>query len=213
MKRPSPSMTVSLVALFVALGSTATAATVLINSSSQIKDGAIKRQDIAQNTIDTGRIKDKTLTVGDFSKPLQGSFGAAETVEAFRKVGPEGINDGANAVVAELKQLPAGAYALFAKTTVFAPSNRDGLLSQGDSVSAFCQLDADGNVDDARALIAGPSANAPGTLNMQLTRTLARPTDVELRCAVEGASWRAADTSIIAIRISGAERQDATPSR
>jgi hypothetical protein len=211
MKRPSPSMTVALLALFVALAGTATAATVLINSSSQIKDGAIKRQDIAMNTLDSARVKDNTLTAKDLAKSVRGSMGAPETVEAFRKTGPEGINDGANAVVAELKQLAPGAYAIFAKTTIFAPSEQEGLLQEGRAASAFCQLDADGNVDDARALLGGPGANAPNTLNMQITRTLAKPTDIQLRCVTEGGSWRAADTSIIAMRISGAQRQDATP--
>lgn len=211
MKRPSPSMTVALLALFVALAGTATAATLLITSSAQIKNGAVKRQDVAQNTLDSGRIRNRSLTLKDFAKSARRSLGSPLTVEAFRKVGPEGIADGANAVVAELKQLPAGAYAIFAKSTLFAPSNREGLLSEGNSVAGFCQLDADGNVDDARSLIGGPGTNAPGTLNMQITRTLVRPTDIQVRCVAEGSDWRAADTSIIAIRISGAHRIDATP--
>lgn len=211
MKRPSPSMTVALLALFVALAGTATAATVLINSSSQIKDGAIKRQDIALDTLNSARVKDNTLTAADLAKSVREGMGAPETIEAFRKVGPEGVDDAATAVVAKLKQLPAGAWAIFAKTTIFAPSDREGLLQEGRSASALCQLDADGNIDDARALLGGPGSNAPNTLNMQITRTLARPTDIELRCAAEGASWRASATSIIAMRISGARREDATP--
>lgn len=211
MKRPSPSMTVALMALFIALGSTATAATVLIKSSSQIKDGAVKRQDIARNAIDSDRVKNNTLTEDDLAGSLRSSLSASTASEAIRKVGPEELNDGANAVILELKDLEPGAYVLFAKSTLFAPANRGGLLQEGRSVSAYCQLDAGGAVDDARALISGPGANAPGTLNMQLTQNLGERTTVELRCAAEGSDWRAADSSIIAIKVADTQRRDGTP--
>ena len=47
LRRPSPALVVSVLALFVALGGTATAAGVLIKSSKQIKAGAIDASDLS----------------------------------------------------------------------------------------------------------------------------------------------------------------------
>src|SRR3954453_10336663 len=47
MRRPSPALVIAALALFVALGGTATAAGVLISSSKQIKAGAIDASDLS----------------------------------------------------------------------------------------------------------------------------------------------------------------------
>ena len=47
--RPTPSMAVALLALVVALGGTATAASVLITSSKQIKAGSISASDLSRS--------------------------------------------------------------------------------------------------------------------------------------------------------------------
>ena len=209
-KRPSPSMAVALLALTVALGGTATAATVLVRSSSQIKDGAVKRADIAPSAINSGRVQDGSLKLNDLSDSAQGVVGSAglQGLEAVRAGGPENVGPGQTATVATLRNIPQGAYAIFAKTVLTAPGNEGGILSTGGSVGGHCVLDADGDTDESFALLGSPGALAPAELSLQITRTFAEPSDVKLVCDVTQETWRGSNTSIIALPLGSAPRQN-----
>lgn len=80
--RPSPAMVVALTALVVACAGTATAATVLIHSSSQIGNGVITGNNIHPNTITGNRIANGTIGA---SKLANGSIGTSKlTANALR---------------------------------------------------------------------------------------------------------------------------------
>lgn len=85
MKRPSPSLIVALVALFVALSSTAIAAGVIITSSSQIKNGVLTLKDFKK--ADRKKLGGPRGAAGTAGTP--GSSGAA-AVGAWHYVGTPG---------------------------------------------------------------------------------------------------------------------------
>lgn len=69
MKLPSPAMIVALIALFVALGGVAGAATTMITTQ-MIQDNAVTRGKIAINSINSAKIEDGSIQ----SKDLAGSI-------------------------------------------------------------------------------------------------------------------------------------------
>jgi hypothetical protein len=200
-------MTVALVALSVALGGTATAAKSLI-SGRQIKDGSIRRADLAKSAVDTTRVADGSLRGSDFDAATQASLAQAGTQvkEAFRANGPDDVPDNEEKVVATLSELPPGAYAIFAKT-VLTGKSAGGIVNQGESLSGACTLDVDGDIDKSYTLLGGPGSNAPSAINMQITHTYAGPGTAKLACRVAGGTWRASNTSIIALRVSAPSKQ------
>src|SRR4051794_15615526 len=100
-RRPSPSTAISLVALFVALGGTATAASVLIKSSNQIAPGAVTRSDIKAGSVNSTLIADGKVKLQDLGKNLQdalaGSGGGGNALssgfvkEVLRPEGPSNV--------------------------------------------------------------------------------------------------------------------------
>src|SRR5437764_6029285 len=109
--RPSPALIVAIVALVVALGGTAVATKrLLITSSHQIANGAIRGKNLHAGTI-TGRELSHGLlaqVVSGGSAPAGGTTTGA--TEAHRMSGPE-MPKGGEATVATL-DLPAGVYAV-----------------------------------------------------------------------------------------------------
>jgi hypothetical protein len=214
LRRPSPSMIVSVVALVVATAGTATAAGVLISNSSQVKAGAINGSDIKNRSITGIDIADKAISDRQLSASVKSKFTSQGFVatEAVRKSGPLAQPAGQH-VVATLAQLQPGTYVLAAKT-ILAPTTGDqGLLTevlkQPKTAGGHCVMSAGGDVDDSRAPIATPYSDTPTTLHMQMTRTLGAPTDIVLTCDA-GVPWQATDTSIIALKLTGSSRTDVT---
>ncbi len=73
MTRPSPALAVAALALFVSLGGSSFAAVQLARNSvlsKHIKDGQVRRADLALNAIGTAQVADGSLLAGDF-KPGQ----------------------------------------------------------------------------------------------------------------------------------------------
>ena len=202
-------MTVALLALFVALGGTATAAKFLITTSEQIRDGAVHREDIKRNAVDTSRVANGTLLRQDLSGSLRSSIAQAGTqvLEAFRSSGPVNTQSGEPVDIATLRNIPPGAYAIFAKSTL-SPTPPPTLIGEGNAINGRCVLDVTGDADTARSLMGGPGASAPATLNMQITRTYSSPGTAKVSCQVNGAeSWSAGNTSIMALRVAAPTRQ------
>ena len=202
-KKPSPALVVSFIALLVAMSGTAIAAKVLITSSSQIKNGTIRGADLKKGTI-TKKQLHSTVLSGVSGSSAAPATGAA--LETRRQYGPE-VNkpEGGEERIAEL-QLPAGAYAIIAKTTIAPVVNDNGLLNEvlkdNKTTGVGCNLDVGGAGDFGIAQLTGPSTAYPATVNAQLTRTLSAPAVATLTCKAENVPWRAENTSIIAVPVS-----------
>lgn len=217
-RRPSPAIVISLLALVFSMAGTATAARVLITSSKQIKagsvtgsdikDSSVAARDLRRNAVDSGKVKNGSLTTDDFESSLRQSLQRTQTtaLEAFRKLGPQGIEPDKPTRIATLSNIPAGTYALFAKTVITPTEAVGGLLGQGKPVGGHCVLDAGGDKDEARAQLSTPGALAPGVLNMQITRSYGGVGTATLECDTTNAKWNATDTSIIAIRVGSSPR-------
>ena len=216
-RKPSPATVISLLALVISMAGTATAA-VVIKSSSQIKNGAVTGSDLKDasvagkdlraNAVTADKVKNGSLGVDDFESSARAALQAAETqaIEAFRKDGPSGQPAAKLARVATLSNVPAGTYAIFAKTIITPDPPETGFFNQGETVSGHCTLDASGDKDEARALLGTPGALSPGVLNLQITRSFGSSGTVTLECDVNVSKWKASDTSIIAVRVGRAPR-------
>jgi hypothetical protein len=220
----SPSLVVSCVALFVALGGTSVAATTLITrpaqikngvvTSAHIKNGTVASVDVKDGSLTSADIKDGTIKVADLSAAARGAMSGATPSsfvarEVVRKVGPE--SQAGPSDVVTLQGLEPGTYLITAKATMTSTRADQGLgeiVRSPKTSGAACTLLAGGDQDDARAPILTPYANTPATVNMQLTRTIDAPIDVKLACSASDTTWRASDASIIALRLAGSSRQD-----
>ncbi|WP_026910906.1 hypothetical protein [Patulibacter minatonensis] len=210
-RRPSPSLLVALLALFVALGGTATAAALI--------DG--KR--IRSGTVTGKQVKNRSLTSSDLSastvKALQGRAGAtgatgavgpagaagptgpvgpAGAVGAAGPAGPAGIvvpqsatlaskNLGMNSsgVVLE-KAVPSARYVVHAKMS----------LTSTGSASFDCNIVADGTARDEITLKpAAPNSTTPVALQAV---TPGAVTTIQVRCDTAADAVAVTDTSIIA---------------
>lgn len=203
----------------MASAGTAAAAKVLITSSAQIKKGAVNGSDIAdgsitgrdfkKNVVDSETVRNGSISLDDLASHTKQALDDAGTqaLEAFRKDGPVTQPADKMSKVATLANIPPGTYAIFAKTIITADSQDNGLLDSGKTSSAHCILDAGGDKDEARALLATPGSNSPGVVNMQITRSYGATGTATLECLATSAPWRATDSSIIALRVGKAPRQ------
>lgn len=215
--RPSPSLVVSIVALVVACTGTATAAGVLIRNSSQVKASSLNGSDIKNGSLHGSDLANGTLTakqldrsaVNQLAAGLRTTPGGGGTAqEAFRKSGPEDQGPGQH-LVATLPQLAPGTYLLLGKSTISPVSPVLGLgelLRQSKTSDAQCILGAGGDEDRARSGVTSPGSQSPASVNMQITRTIDKPTDVTITCDVNDIGWRASDTSIIALKLASSNR-------
>ena len=218
-RRPSPALVVSIVALVMATAGTATAAKFVITSSSQIKNGAVRGadvkdgsiagRDLRDGTVDGEKIRNGTVSIDDLEAPARAALQASQTnaLEAFRKDGPQGVEPGEVMRVATLSNIPPGTYAIFAKTVLTPTEATGGVFEQGKPVGGHCVLDAGGDRDETRVLLSTPGALSPGELNLQITRGFGDTGSAALDCDTSNAKWNATDTSIIAIRVGSAPRQ------
>ncbi|HYF28664.1 MAG TPA: hypothetical protein VD931_23185 [Baekduia sp.] len=214
MRRLNPSVVISCLALFVALGGTAVAAKTLITSSSQVKNGSITGTDIANGSIRGGDIANGTITASKLAagaRPRAASAAGMVAHEVVRKTGPALTSSG-GATVATMRSLAPGQYLILAKTTMSPDKEEQGLgelLRDDKSGFGHCVLNAGGDVDDARESLTQPGAQQPSTLNMQLTRTIGEPTDVTLVCE-SNQPFHVTDSSIVALKLGGTTRADVT---
>jgi hypothetical protein len=207
LRTPSPALAISIIALGVALGGTAYAATQI--TSKDIRNGTIQNVDVKKGTIQSTRLSPGLQKIigkkgaGLGGSSVSGSSTGTVSFEAIRKAGPE--NQPANQVItAATLTVPAGAYVITANTvmTAFAGTTNpiEALFGTNGSQSGTCTLDAAGV--DAKALqtIVVNDRQTPATLGMQLTRTVATPMDIKLQCAA-AIPWRLSETSIIATKV------------
>jgi hypothetical protein len=206
-RKPSPALVISIIALCVALGGSAYAATVI--TSKEIRNGTIQNVDIKKGTIQSTRLSSglqKILTKKGASlggSSVSGSSAGTVAAEAIRKSGPENQPPGQLITVASMT-IPPGAYVITANTvmTAFTGTSNilEALFGSNGSRGGTCTLDAAGVDAVAYQTIAVNDRQTPATLGMQLTRTVAAPSDVKLMCAGD-IPWRTSETSIIATRV------------
>jgi hypothetical protein len=211
--RPSPALVISIIALIVACTGTAFAATI-INSSSQIKNGAVISADVKDGSLQSRDLRKGALTESRLSAGVVRKLSAraassdATAFELVRKAGPEAQPANVGIRVATLP-VPAGAYKVTAKTIMTAlvpPQNPIETLLQNDAaLGGRCRLDAAGDADESFMNIVITQRQTPATLTMQITRTVGEPADFTLDCAADVA-WRLSETSIIATKVSNINR-------
>jgi len=179
LRRPSPALVISCIALVVACTGTAVGATI-ITSSSQIKNGAVTSGDIKNGSVQGTDLKDGTITANKLKTP-PAAGGPAPVYHLVRHTGPEGQPGFVVSKVATLS-VPAGAYVVTAKTVMSAilkpQSPLSGLVLQALTLGGNCRLDTGAESDQAFANVAVDQRQTPATLNMQTTVTVAAPTEI-----------------------------------
>jgi hypothetical protein len=121
-RKPSPALAISIIALCVALGGSAYAATVI--TSKEIRNGTIQNVDIKKGTIQSTRLSSglqKILKKGPSlgGSSVSGSSAGTVATEAIRKSGPENQPPGQLITVATMT-IPPGAYVITANTVMTA---------------------------------------------------------------------------------------------
>ena len=205
LRTPSPALVISIIALCVALGGSAYAASQI--TSKEIRNGTIQNVDIKKGTIQSTRLSSGLQNILKKGSSLGGSSvgSSAGTVaqEAIRKSGPENQPAGQLVTVASMT-IPPGAYVITANTvmTAFTGTTNilEALFGSNGSRGGTCTLEAAGVDAVAYQTIAVNDRQTPATLGMQLTRTVSAPSTVTLRCAGD-IPWRTSETSIIATKV------------
>ena len=220
-------MVVAMVALVIACAGTATAATVLIHSSSQIGNGVITGNNIHANTITGNKIANgavgaskianssintskltssalKALTAGGSSSSSSSAVGSA--LEFDRQNGPSNVAaDQPSQRVITADNIPAGVYAIFGEANLSDINAPGSLLQMMPTADAQCSITADADVAFGSTVIGGTYFAGSGDISMMITHTFAGPGTITMDCA-SSAAWQAAGSSIIAIRLSSAPK-------
>jgi len=149
-------------------------------------------KNIKDNTVTGAKIKDLSLLAKDFKRGLLESSKAAPlnsaAYEASRDVGPTNIPAGSDFTTIATLNVPAGPYAIFAKTD----------LSSDQLDGSRCLLHAGGADIAARGLRSNGTAEAQ---SLQLGHTFTAPGVVTLSCKTSDGSWSATDTKILAVKV------------
>jgi len=218
LRRPSPSLVISIIALTVACTGTAIAATI-ITSTTQIKNGVVNSGDVKNGSLQNTDLKKSTITESRLSpgvvKKLDkapAATGTQSVFEIIRSAGPESQPANVLTKVATLT-VPAGAYSITAKTVMTAligPQDPvEALLQANGALGGRCRLDAAGVADESLQNVVITGRQTPATFYMQLTRTVGAPSDVTLECTA-GIAWRLSATSIIATKVGAIDLKVAT---
>lgn len=206
LRRPSPALVISCIALVAAGSGTAFAATI-IRSSSQVKNNTLLSADIKDGSIRGRDIKNGSITANKLSKGASrltgssvGGGGPGTVYQATRKAGPENQPAGVGITVASLS-VPAGAYVVTASTVMTAlPGPQNPLLPERSSPEGRCRLDLAGDATESFQNVLVESKTAPATLYLQGTRTVGGTSEFVLTCGA-GSPFRLSETSIIATRV------------
>ncbi len=198
LRRPSPALVISIAALVAACAGSAVAATVI--TSSQIKNGTIQNVDIKAGTIQSGRLSSGVQKILNRKIPVPEPRIAYAQV---RKAGPE--NQPANQLLRVTSfTVPAGAYTVTANTIMTAFTGKanplESLLGVNGAVGGTCVLNFGGVETSSLQTVGVNGYQTPATLGMQMTRTVAAPTEILLKCA-SSIPWRTSESSIIATRV------------
>ena len=189
-------------ALVVALGGSAYAANTI--RSSDIKNGEVKRVDLANNAVTSGKVRNGTLLRKDFKSGQipagprgatgatgasgpKGDTGPSDAFQAFRNsISPPVLPDAATTTLVTLP-LPAGKYVVLGK------------LDFDGSGTVTCRLRAGGDSDRMLSTATGIGGFH---CNMQLVHEFAAPGSAILEIDTPAASGvRGGDAKVTAIRV------------
>jgi len=211
----SPSLVISVLALFVALGGTSYAALVLPKGSVgtvQLKKEAVSKKKLKPNAVVSKKVKNRSLLAKDFkagqlptgatgSTGATGNPGASGAPGAAGVPGARGPSDayrderetvplfavtGSLLPVVTTQTLPAGSYVLFGRANIVGGIVMSTLL---------CSLANDAAQNFTVA------SNATFPLAQTATTTLDAPGTVELKCSKSLGTPQIAQASITAIRV------------
>lgn len=201
LRRPSPALVVSIVALVAACAGSAVAATVI--TGGMIKDGTIQNRDIRKSTIQSSRLSKGVQNILTKKSAASAASTGKIAYENVRKAGPE--NQPANQMIRVTSlTVPPGAYVATANAVVTAFTGTsdiiESLLNINAVLGATCILDFGGVTASSLNTIAVNNRQSPATFGMQMTRTVATPTEIVLKCAAP-IGWRASESSIIATKV------------
>jgi hypothetical protein len=228
-------MVVAIIALVIACGGTATAASVLIHSSSQIANGVITGRNIhastitgrqiasgsigasqlANSSIGTNKLSTsalKTLTAGSSSSSSGSSSNSAvgSALEWDRENGPDNVAAAQPSQrVITATNIPAGVYAIFGETNISDVNAPGSLLQMMPTADAQCSITADADVAFGSTVIGGAYFAGSGDITAMITHTFAGPGTITMDCS-SSAAWQAAGSSIIAIRLSSSPKTAVT---
>ncbi len=189
----------STLALVVALGGSAYAANTV--RSRDIKNGEVKRVDLADNAVTSGKVRNGTLLSKDFRrgqipagatgaagpKGDKGDPGPSDVFQAFRNaISPPSLPDNATTTLVTLP-LAAGKYVIFGK------------LDFDGGGTMTCRLRAGGASD---RMLASAGGVGGWNCNMQLVHEFAAAGSAILEIDTpSGAGARAGDAKVTAIRV------------
>ena len=206
-RRNKPAALIAMLALFIAVGGTATAASGLINGK-KIKKGTVTSKQLKNKTLTSDKFAQSTLDALKGAKGERGERGApGQTGEKGEtgptgQAGPEVINafSGSNDVtnqaanqdvtVVNFNGLPSNKYLVTAKSVMFANSV-NALLS--------CGIETNNNGGSDNALWNSPSNLSRNTVPLVLATT-AKVTQIRIVCN-PGNSIGGFDVSAVAIPI------------
>jgi hypothetical protein len=210
----TPTRVLVVLALVLALGGTAAAATGLINGS-QIKNGTITANKLKNGTVTAGKIKNGTLTKNKFARGVltagtRGATGAAGPQGHQGAGGPQGVAGPPGPATAVRYIHSSSGVGPFAGSNVahsvitlpnVAPGTYEfhawvNLKATGASASA---CDIPGFSQLSRQYL---PANQFGENTVDAAGTVTTTTSISLACTVFSASWQPEDTYLSATRVS-----------
>jgi hypothetical protein len=161
MKLPSPAMVVALIALFVALGGVAGAATTMVTTQ-MLRDNSVTRAKIAVNSINSAKIEDGSIQSKDLAGSIRGQKGVPGDEGETGARGPAGAKGETGETGA---RGPTGADGPAGPTGATGPQGATGAQGTAGATGAagVSRVWSTGTVDLSNAGNAGTSVVTAGT--------------------------------------------------
>jgi len=216
LRRPSPALIVSIVALVVAMSGTAVATGILITSSHQVRRGVLTGTNIKHGSIGLTNLSHGAVSaivaqaVAGAKVPAGQPTVPAAAFEIARSAPTPTLAAFKQVAVATLP-LGAGAYAIEANVVLSSASSPDlGVLTElarnNKTDTGHCVLVVpNGENDEAVGPIATPFSQAPTTLHLQTVRTLPASGAATLNCDAM-LPFTASNISLVAVQVNTASR-------
>lgn len=204
-KRPSFTSVIALLALFIAIGGTATAAGLI--SGKSIKRGTITAKQIKNKTITTGKLAPATVAAlqgAQGPRGVEGDKGATgikgdtgipgiagpEVVTSFNADNSANVAANSNGDIVSMNGLPSNRYLVIAKSIMFAQTG-------GALLTCGIETNPGGNGDDAQW---NSPANLTRTTVPMVVSTTGKVTQIKVNCTTTSSAANFA-VDVVAIPI------------
>ncbi len=205
MKRPSPALIISLLALFVALGGTSYAV-------SQLPEKSVGTKQLQNGAVTAKKIKKATRKALKGKRGLRGLPGSPGAKGDPGPQGPRGEIGPSTAYVARFngslqtvpadttsagvisytRTLPAGNYVVLVTQRA---------LSDGTATNANCRIETDSDLLEEKNVNLGTGSDRK-IVTMQANATFTTPTEVRVRCETTlGSAWSTDEGTFAAIEV------------